>query len=313
VPHELAGERLDRALVALTEGLSRTRLQDLIKAGHVQVEFEVIRQSKSIVEAGARLTVELPPDTPAVGVEGLPIVSLSVIHEDEHMLVVDKPAGLLVHSNARSRGGSLADLAQRDFGPLPVAQGEDRPGIVHRLDRLTSGVIVLGRTPEALAHLMRQFQERTVEKTYVALCHGTPRFDTEWIKAEIGSNPRYPERRRVVEEGEGRKAETFIELREDFGGVCLMGAKPKTGRTHQIRVHLFHVGLPVVGDRLYRHRGALRHPIPKEAPVMERQALHAARLEFEHPASGERVSFESPMPADMSALLEWLRGVGSLS
>ncbi|MEE8468964.1 MAG: RluA family pseudouridine synthase [Planctomycetota bacterium] len=313
VPHDLAGGRLDLVLVALTQGLSRTRLQNLIKSGLVQIDGEVTRQAKTTVEAGARLRVEFPPEAPAVGVEGEAIVSLSVIHEDEHILVVDKPAGLLVHSNRRSRGGSLADLAQREFGPLPAAQGEDRPGIVHRLDRLTSGVLVLGRTPQALAHLMRQFLERRVEKTYLALCHGAPRFDTEWIQAPIGSNPRHRERRRVVPEGEGRSAETYIERREDFSGVCLMLAQPKTGRTHQIRVHLFHVGLPVVGDRVYRHRGALRHPIPEEAPVMQRQALHAAVLEFDHPVSGERLRFEAPMPADMTALLEWLRRVRTVS
>lgn len=309
LPSDLAGERLDRALVTLLGpegGFSRSRLQAWVKEGRVRVDGALVAKPNHVLEAGARLVLDVPEAAPARDVEGRDIQELAVLHEDEAIVVLDKPAGLLVHPTDRLQEGTLVHLVRERFGELPEVQGEDRPGIVHRLDRLTSGVMVLGRTPEALAELKRQFAEREVEKEYLALCHHVPRFDSEWIEAPIEPDPKHRDRFRVAHE-EGRAASTFIECRETFRGFSHIAAFPKTGRTHQIRVHLAHLGLPIVGDRVYRHPGALREPIPPEAPPVARQMLHARALAFRHPATGERVKFESAPADDVVAFLTWLR------
>jgi 23S rRNA pseudouridine1911/1915/1917 synthase len=232
---------------------------------------------------------------------------LVVLHADESLLVFDKPAGLLVHPGAGRGQHTLAALADLRFGPLPTVEGVDRPGIVHRLDRLTSGVIVMARTPAALAALQEQFRSRTVAKTYLALVHGSPRFDSDWIEAPIGPDARQTDRFRVVDVGDGREASTYYEVRERFHGFTWLCARPRTGRTHQIRVHLSSVGMPLLGDHLYRPAGALAVPLPAEAPSLHRQALHALDLELEHPATGERMRFEAPLPDDLARMLAWLR------
>jgi 23S rRNA pseudouridine1911/1915/1917 synthase len=214
----------------------------------------------------------------------------------------------------------VADLAVARFGPLPQVQGEDRPGIVHRLDRLTSGVMILGLTIEALEGLKAQFKDRKVAKTYHAIVHGEPRFDTEWRTGAIAASVKTPDRMRVVAEGlekqmveagEARAAETLIERIEDFGCASYVAAKPKTGRTHQIRVHLQHAGLPIIGDRVYGPKGAVKAPLPKTVPKMQRPALHAWELCVDHPVTGERMTFSAPMPDDMQAVLDALRAARS--
>ncbi|MEM9801781.1 MAG: RluA family pseudouridine synthase [Planctomycetota bacterium] len=317
VPDDLGGARLDVALAALVPGWSRSRLQRAIKGGAVRVDGETVLRPNTAVDAGARVEITLVEEVEvSTDVEGRAIAELDVLYEDDAIAVIDKPAGLVTHSNPRQRSGTVADLAVKRYGDLPRVQGEDRPGIVHRLDRLTSGVMVLGRTRAALEALKAQFQARSVEKTYLAVVHGTPRFDTEWLTGAIRPSPKNPERMRVisgpeaeelVEEGEARSAETFIERLEDFGCATLVAAHPKTGRTHQIRVHLQSAGIPIVGDRLYGPRGAVATPLPPDAPKLERPALHARRIAFEHPVSGERVTFEAPVPADVEALLDALR------
>ena len=226
------------------------------------------------------------------------------------LLVVDKPAGLIVHRNERYQTATLADMAMQQFGDLPSIQGEHRPGIAHRLDRLTSGVLLLGRTTEALESIKAQFKARTVAKTYLALVHGDPRFDSNWIETSIGPSADGRGRFKIVPEGQGRAASTYYEVRERFHGFAYVEVRPRTGRTHQIRVHLTSIGLPIVGDWTYKHAGALKVPLPAEAPAMPRQALHAHRIELDHPVTGERVTFESRLAADMEALLEWLRAEG---
>ena len=309
VPPELSGERLDRALVALLgpgSAISRSRLQAWIKAGRVRVAGVQAARPNLQVDGGVEILLDIPGEEPAVDVEGHRIVELEVLHEDEAIVVVDKPAGLLVHPTDRLQTGTLVHLAKERFGELPEVQGADRPGVVHRLDRLTSGVMVLGRTLEALEHLKAQFARREVKKEYLAICHHEPRFDSEWIEAPIEPTPRNPDRFRVAREG-GREASTYLECRERFRGFSLVAALPRSGRTHQIRVHLAHAGLPIVGDRVYRHPGALKDPLPGDAPTVARQLLHARSLAFEHPSTGQEVRFEAAPPEDFSLILSWLR------
>ena len=307
VPESLAGARLDVALAQLAEGWSRSRLQALVRARRVRVDGAEVCRPRTAVEAGARLEVDFPAAEPATTPDGEAITGLEVLHEDEHIVVIDKPAGLVAHPNTHFQTGTVSHLAEGRFGELPRVQGEDRPGIVHRLDRLTSGVMVIGRSPEAIRCLKEQFKGRRVDKTYLAIVHGVPRFDSEWIEKSIAPVPRHPDRFRVVSDGEGREASTYVETRERFRGFALLECKPKTGRTHQIRVHVASGGHPIVGDRVYHHPGPLPVPLPEDAPHPKRQALHARALSFEHPASGERVRFEAPLPDDMRELLEWLR------
>lgn len=317
VPPALDGARVDVVITDLAEGWSRSRVQKAIKDGALQINGEAVLRPNTQLSKGDELQFKLDDDREiSTDIRGRKIQELDVLLEDEAFAVINKPAGLVVHPSARQLAGTVADLAVARYGPLPEVQGEDRPGVVHRLDRMTSGVLVLGRTEEALLNLKAQFKARTVEKTYLAIVHGCPRFETEWLTGAIASTPKNPDRMRVVPEkvrerlvaeGEARTAETLLERREDFKGVSLVAAKPKTGRTHQIRVHLLENGLPIVGDRVYKQGGSHKHPIPREAPRMERPALHAHQLSFDHPTTGERVSVEVPMPDDMQGLLDWLR------
>jgi 23S rRNA pseudouridine1911/1915/1917 synthase len=298
------GERLDRLLTTLLDGPSRADVQALLGAGRVRVDGAVETRSSSRPAEGARLEVELvmPERTRPGSAEG---ARFEVLHEDDALAVLAKPAGMVVHPGGQVRGGTLSELAVERFGDLPDPQGEDRPGIVHRLDADTSGVIVIARTHAAAEELMRQFADREVEKTYTAIVHGVPRFDSDWIEGALARDERRPERMAVVPDGEGRAASTFYETSERFGRAALVAAHPRTGRTHQLRVHLASIGHPCVGDRLYRRRDT--RDLAPDAPVPGRQALHAASLAFTHPATGERVRFEAPLPADLEALLAWLR------
>lgn len=306
VPPDLDGARLDHALVALLPGLSRSRLQTWIEQGGVRVDGAPVLRSGARLAVGARLDVEPRDETRPREARAAP-QRLNVLHADEHVVVIDKPASVLCHPTPRSVGPTISDLAVAEFGPLPSPQGAGRPGIVHRLDGGTSGVMVLCRTDLAFAGLLAQFRARRVEKVYLAIVHNEPRFDSDWIEAAIARNPRAPQRRIAVPEGEGRASSTFYTVRERLRGFALLECRPKTGRTHQIRVHLTHIGLPIVGDRSYKHHGPLKVPLAKSAPGIARQALHAWKLSFDHPADARPMSFEAPMPEDMSNLWNWLR------
>jgi 23S rRNA pseudouridine1911/1915/1917 synthase len=309
VPGQLAGARLDRVLAALCSDLSRTRLKAAIQAGGVRVDGARIDRPGQPVEAGARIELDGEALEPRLrsGVEGL---ELEVLYEDEDLAVIVKPAGMLSHPTDAVRGGTVSELAVQRFGRMPTLQGEDRPGIVHRLDAGTSGVMVLGRSERAFGDLMHQFRQREVEKTYVALVWGEPRFDTGWIEAPIARSAAVPSRMDVAAQGEGREAATWYEVRERFVVAALVEASPKSGRTHQIRVHLASIGHPMIGDPVYKRRGGPPVRLGTDAPLPSRQALHASSLGFRHPVSGERVRFEARMPEDMVGLLEWLRAGG---
>jgi len=308
VPPDGAGERLDRLLALWYEGVSRARVQDWIRAGCVRVGGEPATRPSQSVDAGVRIEVTPPAALEPERREG---AALDVLFQDEHILAIDKPAGLIVHPReGGGRGDSLAEVAELHYGPLPPISGAERPGIVHRLDMDTSGVIVLARTDVAARSLVDQFQARTVEKVYHAFVQGDPRFDSEWIEAPIERHPRSHERMHIAEEGEGREAETYYEVRERFGHTTLLECRPSTGRTHQIRVHLEHVGLPILGDRLYTG-GRARRPSRAGRPTIGRQALHALTLRFDHPATGERTQLDAPLAVDLAELLAALRAGGA--
>ena len=303
VPPEWAGQRLDRALADQTPDISRTRLQEWIKNGVVAVDGEPVDRPSTLLEPGQVLTwypwvppAEEAPDGPR----------FTVLHDETAFAVVDKPAGMVAHPNDGVRGGTVADQARETWGSLPDVQGPERPGIVHRLDGATSGLMVIGKQEAPAVELRRQFRDREIEKTYWALVHGEPRFDSDWIEQPLGRSERSPDRFSVVPEGEGRPAQTFYEVLERFGQFTLVQCKPRTGRTHQIRVHLEWLGHPIVGDKLYTgQRG--KPTLPEDAPVPRRQALHALRLAFQHPVDGHRVEYEAPLAGDIAVFLEWLR------
>ncbi|MEQ1631294.1 MAG: RluA family pseudouridine synthase [Planctomycetota bacterium] len=304
------GLRLDQFLARQPEVGSRSRAKDLIDHGKVQVPGQKIR-------AGLELQVGLdvhfdPSGLPSLdrlqGDGAVPPPVLSVLHIDEWIVVIDKPAGLVSHPpEGRSFAGhSVASAAQAQFGVMPSLAGDDRPGVVHRLDKETSGVMLLARTEAAFHALREQWQARDVDKEYRCISFGVSRFDTDWIEREIATDARHPERMTVVENG-GREASTYYEVVERFAGFTHFRCLPKTGRTHQIRVHMTSIGHSLVGDRLYRSRRAQSERWPEGAPLLERHALHAVRLRIEHPGTGAPMEFTAPMPSDMQNALAWLQ------
>ena len=300
---QVSGEkdRLDRFLAAQVPELSRSAAQRLIEAGQVTVNGEPVKASYK-TRPGDRVVVLLPGDEPLKLVaEAIP---LQIVYEDTDLLVVDKPAGMVVHPAPGHSSGTLVNALLARYPELAVAGG-DRPGIVHRLDRDTSGLIVVARNDRTRRALQRQFKERQVHKAYVALLEG--HLQPAWgrIEAPIGRDPHHRQRMTVLPGG--REALTEYHVLEQFahsvgpaaGDYSLVEAEPLTGRTHQIRVHFASIGHPVVGDAVYgRRRSRLAVP---------RQFLHARRLAFKHPRTGQRLEFEAPLPADLAAILALLR------
>jgi 23S rRNA pseudouridine1911/1915/1917 synthase len=306
VEKTLDGSRLDRVLTRSLGELSRERYKEVILDGHVRVDGEVQLRPSAKIHAGAliELEVELRDRTRPGSEEG---ATYELLHEDESILVVAKPAGMVVHPSERVRGGTLSELLAETYPGLPSPQGEDRPGIVHRLDAETSGVLVVARTEAAGDELKRQFKAREVEKIYCAIVYGEPRFDSDWVEAPLG-RARGSERVTILSVADGgREAATFYRTLERLGQASFVECEPKTGRTHQIRVHMESIGHPVVGDKLYRGKRVLR--LPGGRFQVPRHLLHAQRLSFTHPGTGARVEFEAPLPGDFLELLEQLRDV----
>lgn len=306
VPETARGSRLDLVLQGFVAGVSRTRLQRLIKDGCVRWRGETVAKPGSILLEGGDLEVDLEIEngpTPTA----FEAADLPVLHVDDDLIVLDKPAGLLTHRNSANGERGAADLMVERFGPMPSLGEESRPGVAHRLDRDTSGLLLFGRTESALLALKNQFRARTVEKTYLALVHGAPRFDTDWIESWLGRSDKLRDRIGVMPEGEGRLATTYYEVRERFDGFALLAVFPKTGRTHQVRVHMASVGMPLVGDELYKPRGRAITKMRADAPPIGRHSLHAHALGFAHPRTAEPMKFESPLPADFATLVAWLR------
>ena len=308
VPVEAAGMRLDRFLATLPELGTRSRAKGLIDDGRVAVDG-VPRKSAHAVRAGERIAVTVPPPEPTgVEPEALPLV---VLYEDPHLLAIDKPAGMVVHPAPGARRGTVVSAVLHRLGALETGGDPQRPAIVHRLDRDTSGVLLIARTPQALEGLARQFRERTLAKRYLAVVHGVVRPAAGVIDQAIGRHPR--ERQRMsVGTRRGRTAVTRFEVVERFRGATLLRLAPETGRTHQIRVHLAALGHPIVADRVYGGvRGRRGASVPAAvAAVLEacpRQALHAETIAFAHPVSGARMEVRAALPPDLARLLDSLR------
>ncbi len=302
VPPQLQGARLDVALAFLWPGCSRTRAKRLVEAGHVRVDGGVERSAKRPLQTGQAVEASPPSSSADVSRAGGP---LRVLFEDDWLAVIDKPAGLRAH--AEPDQDSVAFRALQRFGPLPALQGADRPGIVHRLDQGTSGVMLLAKNEASLGDLMDQFRERSVEKCYVALTFGEPRFDTGWIELPLRRQEPGSLRQVPAPEGAGREASTYYEVRERLGRAALVHCAPRTGRTHQVRAHLAALGHPLLGDALYRKRGTRAGRTFDGAPPLERHALHAQSLAFVHPRDRTPLCFEAPLAQDLQCMLEWLR------
>lgn len=284
--------RIDRYLADQGRWGSRARVQKLIAAGRVCVDGEPVA-SDSMVRPGQVVSVRPETEVPAAGVVAAEAIPLQILFEDDAVLVLDKPAGLVVHPAAGNRTGTLvAGVIHHWKEPHPDLDPL-RPGLVHRLDKDTSGVLVLAKTPEALAELSAQFQDRTVSKQYVAFVHGRPASARGVVDAPVGRHP--VDRKRMAIRDDGRPARTRYEVVAVAAGMARVHAWPETGRTHQIRVHLASLGTPIVGDAVYGKRG-------ERVVDISRQALHAARLTFRHPTTGESMTFEAPLPEDLRAL-----------
>ncbi len=299
VPDALGGERLDR-VVAMITGLSRSEVVALIAAGGVSVDDAVAAKGSVKLAAGARLEVEAPDDTGPPTPEPEPDVAVTVVAADDDVIVVDKPADLVVHPGAGHQRGTLVAGLLARFPEIAEVGDPQRPGIVHRLDRGTSGLLVVARTPRAYESLVAQLSDRSVERRYRSLVWGHPESPRGVVDAPIGRSPRHPTQMAVV--ADGKEARTRYEVVATFTeptDTALVVCRLETGRTHQIRVHLGAIGHRVVGDDRYQ---GIRESIDLHRPF-----LHAERLAFDHPGSGERVVFDSELPADLAAVLAALR------
>lgn len=310
--------RLDVFLAKALPKYSRVQLRKVIGAGGVRVNEQGTKVAHKL-SAGDRITVVLPPmNTAGPHPEDIP---LDVLFEDEHIIAVNKPPGMVVHPARGHWSGTLASALSFHFQNLSSVGGETRPGIVHRLDRDTSGVMVVAKTDPMHYALAAQFEARTTEKEYLAITAGVPDRDRDRIEQPIGIHPHQREKMAIrAGHSTSRDATTFYEVLERFAGYAAVRVLPKTGRTHQIRIHLAHLGYPVLCDKLYGGRaqitrGELRrralHATPPTAAdadvILSRQALHAHRIKLTHPATGEPIEFVAPVPADLLAVLEQLR------
>ena len=298
VPAALAGERVDRVVAMLT-GLPRAEVAGLVDAGAVKLRGRVVSNRSTRVGEGDELEVDVPDAVADTGAAPEPDVDVPVVYVDDAVIVVDKPQEMVVHPGAGNASGTMISGLLARFPELAGVGEPERPGVVHRLDKGTSGLLVVARTHAAYDSLVEQLSSRTVERVYAALVWGHPAPPTGVVDAPIGRSRRDPTRMAVS--STGREARTRYEVRRRFTqpiDASLLECRLETGRTHQIRVHLAAIGHPIVGDP--RYRGArTSFPVP-------RPFLHAERLTFTHPVTGERVSFESPLPADLEAVLALL-------
>lgn len=309
------GKRVDRFLAERFGQLSRSRIKTLIEQGMAWRDGVRLSQPAEAVRAGGVYTLAPPP--PAAATPQPQDIPFPILYEDEDIIVLDKPAGLVVHPAPGNLDGTLVNALLAHCGDSLTGVGaERRPGIVHRLDKDTSGVMVVAKNDHANAVLTRAFAERDLDRFYLALCWGLPSPTAGEIDAPIGRDPR--ERKRMAVRGIGGKQATtrYRTLKSHLAAVSLLECRLGTGRTHQIRVHLAHLGHPIVGDPVYLRRiPAVARGVPEEERRLlldfPRQALHAARLGFAHPRTGAALSFTTAPPADMQTLLDRLNLSGS--
>lgn len=294
VPKEAARLRLDQFLARELPKFSRSRLQQLIRQKFVAVNGEAARP-RDLIRAGDRIEINEPP---ATKIDNLPeAIPLEILYEDDDLIVINKPAGLVVHPGAGHREHTLVNALLHHCPMLSGIGGEERPGIVHRLDKETSGCLVAAKNDEAHRGLSAQFEARTVEKIYLALVAGRLRKNAGTIEEKIGRHPVHRQRMSVASR-RGRTAKTEYRVDRANDAMSLVECKLHSGRTHQIRVHLHHLGHPVLGDKIYGAKFSKSFP---------RQMLHAWKLGFDHPRTGERKNFEAPIPDDFKDALKQIR------
>jgi len=309
VRKDIPGRRIDKFLSERFPDYSRTYLQRLIADGHVRVNGAPVKRSHEL-SRGEVIEIELPePEEPHIEGEDIP---LDIVFEDEHILLVNKPADLIAHPARGHASGTLVNALVHHCRELSDAGGPLKPGLVHRLDRDTTGILLVAKTNKAHHDLTLQFERREVQKEYTVVVEGEVELDADVINKPVGRHPR--SREKMCIRRDGREAVTAYEVAERFRGYTLLKAMPKTGRTHQIRVHFRSLNHPVVSDPLYGRRTACylseledEAPKPGESPLIERQALHARSIRFRHPATGEMVRFKAPLPADLERLIAALR------
>ncbi len=305
VPPELEGRRLDQCLTKLNPEWSRSRVQKLVADGLVTLGGRPAKPSTVAREGQSIVVLEPPPEAMTTDPEN---IDLDVVHEDPELLVVNKPAGLVIHPAAGNRSGTLVNALLHHCRDLSGIGGVERPGIVHRLDKDTTGLIVVAKTDRAHLALSLAFRQRRVAKTYLTVCYGCPLEVEGVIEGPIGRHPR--NRRQMAVVKDGRAARTRYRVEERLAGTAVVSCRPVTGRTHQIRVHMAHIGHALVGDQLYAGRQWRNLPTPEAAAACRafpRQALHAWRLAFPHPATAEELQFEAAPPPDMLNLMAILR------
>lgn len=290
-------QRLDKYLVDCLPDYSRSRLQSLIRDGFVYVNGVEAHKSGQMLDEGDVLDVTLPEPEPS---DLLPEeIPLDIIYEDEHVMIVNKPAGMVVHPSAGHSSGTLVHAALAHAPEMSGVGGEKRPGVVHRLDKNTSGLILMAKDDITHRWLQEQFRKRKVEKTYIALVDGKPPTPTGRIEAAIGRSTTQRSYMAVVPPGKGREAASEYRTLESFPKHTLLEVHPITGRTHQIRLHMQFLGCPVAGDQIY---GRKRSSIP-----LERHFLHAARITIRLSKTDPLCTFEAEMPGELQRVLEWLR------
>lgn len=312
------GIRIDIFLAEQFPELSRVKLRRTIAAGHARIDDEVVKPAFRL-EPGQVLQLEIPPHLFDEEQKG-EAIALDILWEDDQILAINKPAGMVVHPAKGHWKGTLTSGLIHRFRELSSIGGATRPGIVHRLDRETSGVILVAKTDQAHMNLVEQFQNRTVSKQYWSIVSPAPNFDQDHINLPIGKHPYQRERMAIRENhATSRPAETVFQVVERFRGFAIVHVMPKTGRTHQIRVHMAHIGCPVLCDRLYSGRASITEAMlhggvdqaagNDQSALLNRQALHAQKISFLHPISQAPLTIEAPLPADLLKVRESLRQI----
>ncbi len=298
---ENKGERIDSILCKKLTALTRSAIQRLMREGNITIDSLPVKPSQKL-KGGEMISVIIPaPSEISTKAEDIP---LEIVYEDSDLLVIDKPAGMVVHPAAGNYSGTLVNALLHHCKDLSGIGGEIRPGIVHRLDKDTSGLIVAAKNDSAHISLSKQLKSRALTRIYKALTRGIPRRMSGIIDASIGRNPLHRKKMAVLKEG-GREAVTHYRVEEKFAGYALIELSLKTGRTHQIRVHLKSVNCPLLGDATYGH--GITEKEKRMGLRLGRQALHAETIKFIHPAKGEEMEFHSPLPQDMKHAIEVLK------